>query len=89
MFWRRIVDLFKMPRIERREVFAVHEHDIEKLLSDLGLLEPLKKGELRCSICGTPITIENIQCIYPFKNKILVCCDSPQCYKEVLRRKGL
>lgn len=65
---------------------AVHDCDLESLLRGLDLLEPLRNGELRCSICGCQISQENLLCVYPYKSQVKVCCTKMECYKEALRR---
>lgn len=70
----------------KEELYAVHERDLERFLKSLGLLEALKKGEIRCDICSCLVTKENLGFIYPFEGKTRVCCDRPDCYHEIMRK---
>jgi len=63
---------------------AVHEQDLGELLNNLGLSEPIARGELRCGICGSIVNLDNLLCIYPSGDEVKVCCKNPECYKQVL-----
>ena len=68
---------------------AVHDSDLEKFLAKLNLLEKIKKKELRCSICGEIITMENLVCVYPENGEIKVCCNERECYEKVFEKVPL
>lgn len=70
----------------KREIYAVHEHDLGRFLGSLGLLEALEAGKIRCAICKCQVTKENFGSLYPFEGGIKVCCDKSDCYSEVIRR---
>jgi hypothetical protein len=69
---------------ERQAIKAVHERDLEKVLEDLGLLEHVKSGKAKCDICGDPLNLDNLLCIFPTEGRIGLCCDQPECYQRVL-----
>jgi hypothetical protein len=71
-----------------KKILAVHEKDIDAFFESLGLLEALKKQELRCSICNSVITKENFLCVYPENGEIKVCCIAAECYKTMAKRMG-
>jgi len=75
--------------MRKYKIRAIHERRMDKFLESLHLLKPLEEGKLKCNICGRQVNKENLQCIYPFKNEIMICCDNPECYREVLKRKEL
>ncbi|RLI74981.1 hypothetical protein DRP04_13970 [Archaeoglobales archaeon] len=75
--------------MEKITIKAVHDKDLEKFLAKLGLLEKIEKKELRCSICGEVITLENFLCVYPENGKIKVCCNKKECYEKVLAKVPL
>jgi len=75
--------------MKKYKIYAIHEREMDKFLENLHLLELLEEGKIKCGICGRKINKENFHCVYPLKNRIFVCCDMPECYKEVLRKKGL
>lgn len=67
------------------EISAVHEKDLEELLKSLNLLEQVKNGLVNCKFCGTKITLDNLQCIYPKDNEIVFCCDKINCFEQALQ----
>lgn len=73
--------------LEKRIMRAVHERDFDDLLKNLGLLDSLVKGELKCNVCGTRLGRENLRFMYPFKDAIAFCCDKPDCYDQVAKMR--
>ena len=65
---------------------AVHDSDLEKFLEKLKLLDKIKGGRLRCSICGDVVTLDNFLCVYPEDGQIKVCCNKRACYEEVFTK---
>ena len=63
---------------------AVHDKNLEQYLESLGVLDDVKEGKYLCSYCGKTITLDNLQCVYPFKDEIRICCDNPDCYQKAL-----
>lgn len=58
---------------------AVHDDDLEAFLRSLGMLGNINAGKVRCSVCGTLITTENLGALYPSSGAIKVLCDLPSC----------
>ena len=65
---------------------AVHDSDLEKFLERLRLLDKIKEGKIRCSICGEVVTLENFLCVYPEDGQIKVCCNKRECYEQVFSK---
>lgn len=74
--------------LQREKVHAIHERDLESILTDLGLLNEILAGSLCCSICGSPLTLDTIQCLYMEENKVKLCCTRTDCYERLLLEKG-
>ena len=73
----------------KREILAVHKRKLEEFLRKLELWEPLLRGELSCTICGTTISTDNMGFIIPSGEDILFCCSGTECIYEVKKlRKG-
>ena len=53
--------------MQKMEIKAVHEDDLEKFLERLRLLDKIKNGEIHCAICGDVVTLDNFLCVYPEK----------------------
>ena len=74
--------------MSKTEISAVHKRKLEGFLKKLELWEPLTKGELKCVICGTTISLDNIGLIIPSGDRILICCTGAECmfkFKELRR----
>jgi hypothetical protein len=69
--------------MDKREILAFHEQNLEEFLEKLELLEAFKNKKLKCSICDKVITKENLGCIYPENGKIKVCCSDLKCLNAV------
>lgn len=75
--------------LQREKVHAIHKRDLESILRDLGLFDELLAGSLSCAICGTPITVDTLQCLFMEGNQIRLCCTNLECYQSVLSEKGM
>lgn len=64
---------------KRRTLKAVHDENLEELLSSLNLLSDLREGNLRCIHCDQPITLENLGAIIPLSDNLRVACNSSAC----------
>lgn len=73
--------------LHREKVPAIHERDLEPIISELGLYEKISRGELYCSICKASLTLDTIGCIYMQKEEIKICCNKSSCYEHVLKEK--
>jgi len=72
----------------RREIYTIHDRDLELLLNKLGLTAMLRKGEIKCAICGCVITKENLGSILPLKKELIICCDKIDCLKKLMEVRG-
>ena len=68
---------------------AVHDVDLERVLRKLGLYEKLARGELRCAVCGRPLSLENLGGIYKENGEVKLVCNRIECLAEAARRVGL
>ncbi len=73
---------------QRLNVPAFLDSDIEKIVRELGLYEKISSGELLCSQCQKPVSIDNIQCFYMHEDKLQVCCNKIPCFKAVIELKS-
>ncbi len=67
-------------------VKTVHDTDLERVLKKLGLYEKLVRGELRCSICGRPLTLENMGGIYRENGEVKLVCNKIECLVEAAEK---
>lgn len=73
--------------LKKHKIHAIHDYNLKEFLKNIGLLEAIEEGELRCSICGSVIDKDNFQCAYPLEGRIEVCCDKLECFQGVLERR--
>ncbi len=59
----------------------MHDEDLNQLLKNLGLIEKLNEGKLKCKFTGKVITFENLYSIFPESGDIKIVCDSPEAIK--------
>lgn len=74
--------------ISLEKVHAIHLRDLEKNLQDLGLLERLQDGSIKCYNCDSTILLEDIQCLFMEIDEIRFCCSRTDCFEKVLELKG-
>jgi len=70
-------------------VKAIHDIDLEEVLKKLGLYEGLLRGEFKCSICGCPLTLENLGGIYRENREVKIVCERIQCLVEAAEKVRL
>lgn len=73
-----------MNKFPKKEVHAVHDEDLEKVLERLGILVKLKRGGLKCKFCSRVITLENLHSYFPQSGDIKFVCDNANCIKKML-----
>lgn len=64
---------------------AMLDSDLDKLLGQLGMLELMNAGKLKCAICGKKITRENFYGLYVEHGEIKFCCNQISCYEKVVK----
>ncbi len=65
--------------MQNQTVHAIHENDLETFLNNIGLLQKIKAGEIKCFFCGGTITLKNFYCVFPDEGDIKICCDNSSC----------
>ncbi len=70
----------KIRRWSKRTVIpAIPEDAREEVLQSLGLLEPLVNGVLKCEVCGTVVTLDNLAMFRVENGEFVFSCDTPSC----------
>ena len=64
------------------EIPAIHQSDIKKVFKKLGIWKPLKRKELKCTICGEVITFENFSAMKRVKDEIQLICGKGTCFMD-------
>lgn len=69
----------------RTEIPAVHEWHLQKVLLDLGMLDALTHGEVRCRMCERVVTLESVGAlIVGHEKKVAICCDLATCMERAM-----
>lgn len=61
------------------DIPAIHDKDLKKVLSDLGILEEFERGEIFCINCSKQITWGNLFALKVVDSKLVLFCDEPDC----------
>ena len=67
----------------------ISDVDLEKVLRRLGLYEKLARGELRCAVCGRPISLKNLGGLYKDNREVKLVCNRIECLAEAARKVSL
>ena len=70
------------------KIKAVHDADLNSFLKKLGLLEDLRIGQLRCSLCDCILTFDNFGGVYKKNGQLKPICQKTECYLEMLKCKN-
>jgi hypothetical protein len=65
------------------EVQAVHDSDLQNVLSHLGILEDVLEGRFDCAVCEQPVTLDNLGTVVPSEGVLRATCDLPRCVRTV------
>lgn len=73
-----------MNEKNKQSLNTVHEMDLERLLSSLGLVKEFQEGRLLCKFCRKIITKDNIYSLFRESGSIAFVCDDPSCITQSL-----
>jgi hypothetical protein len=69
-----------MARDTEKEVIrTIYHEDVSAFFEVLGLLEKIARAEIRCAVCGQPISLENFKAVTNKSGKLLFCCNQEAC----------
>lgn len=69
---------------DRKKLSVFHENNIEEILKQFKLWKKFENGNLKCSLCGSIISKENLGCIFLSReNTVNVACSNPECLEKV------
>ena len=70
--------------MKENKVQAVHDDDLIQLLQSLNIYEDVINEKCKCLFCDGLITIDNIDSIVPYNNKVCFTCDKDECHKKLI-----
>ncbi len=69
---------------DNKQVNAVHERDLDNLLTRFGVKEKFDAGQIRCKFCDVVVSKENIHSVLPESGEVSIICDKPECIAALL-----
>lgn len=69
--------------MDKKNIEAIHEHDLDKFLENLGILEQINNAELLCTSCGIVIKRENLGIVASRDKRIKVACSRIECISKL------
>lgn len=66
------------------EIPAIHDNDLEEILSYHGLMDKIEKNELLCFKCKRILSIDNISALKVINDELVVFCDNPECIDSII-----
>lgn len=70
----------------KKEIEAIHKHDLKILLQNLGLLEDFDAGKINCEFCSEVIQENNFGAIYSQNQKIKFACSKIECLEKIPKK---
>ena len=70
----------------KKEIEAVHIHDLEILLKNLNLFDLFENGEIKCHFGSEVLRRNNFGAIYPEQGKILFSCSKLECLSNISKK---
>lgn len=58
---------------------AVHDDDLQSLLTSLGVYDDVINGKCLCQYCGQVITLDNLGALIPCEGRIVFTCNEHSC----------
>ena len=65
---------------------AVHDSDVQELLTSLGEWGAFSTGQCQCAFCGDVVSDENFGAIFPDNNSVGYACNKSVCMRELTMR---
>lgn len=69
---------------DKKEVKAVHERDLDNLLTKISKKDDFDAGNIKCKFCKTVINNDNLYSLFSESGAIQFICDNPQCIEEFM-----
>lgn len=72
--------------MSEKEIQAVHDYDLIKLLENLGLKEDFDNGKIKCTFCDEVINFDNLYSIFSDGKEIKISCNKENCKIKTLQK---
>lgn len=78
----------RRSRPPKEDIKAVHDDDLERFLSSIGLLHDVRAGKVRCKFCRESLDLESIQTVFPESGSVSIVCNRQRCANDFLSYFG-
>jgi len=69
--------------INRKEIEALHKHDLDDFLEKMSLASDFNNNKIHCTFCTETINKNNIGAIYTKNGEILFSCSKLECLNNL------
>ena len=69
---------------DKKEIKAVHERDLDNLLTKISKKDDFYSGYLKCKFCKEIITKQNLYSLFTESGSINFICDKPKCIADFM-----
>ncbi len=74
---------------EKEVIRSIYHKEVVNFFESIGLSRELERGEIRCSVCGEIITLNNFRAVTRKSENLLFCCNKESCiHKFVSHLRG-
>jgi len=70
----------------KKDIEAIHKHDLRAMLQNLGLLENFDNQKIKCQFCNDTIQENNFGAIYTQDKKIMFSCSKLECFNKLPKK---
>lgn len=70
-------------RLKKLKIKAVHDGDLNDVLSSLGVLHKVQNGEAICEFCKGTVSFDNLGAVFNEKGNIKFICSKPDCISKL------
>jgi len=67
----------------RKDIEAIHKHDLRPMLQNLNLLDDFDNQKIRCQFCSDTIREDNFGAIYTQDKIIMFSCSKLECFSKL------
>lgn len=67
----------------RTKVKMVQDDDLVPYLTSLGVYQDILNQKIHCKFCGSVITLENLQALFPCGEIICIVCSNANCMNKL------
>lgn len=69
---------------EKRELKAILASDLTEILQKFSQYDDFVNNKIKCDVCQTPITTNNVGSIRLVNNNLLFTCNKSSCYNAIV-----